>query len=241
MTTMLELYREFGSHPERELTVDALEARGYSRNNAHAILSRFRESGLAESISPGRIRLLLPNEAQQRTEGQKRDPLIEELQREGAKATGFSVLPQRYPGPRPLEFVVPPGKVDEFHEHLNHHHPDRHVVVNRYEPDEDAVCLYPGRVRGDEASLEEALVHVYRHAPGEAFALALQSVLHHEIELNWSWLRRQDEWLELAGIFAAIDSMTGRDVFPNFRETEPPRISFDALETAAQPLIARGA
>lgn len=239
MTKMLELYREFGARPERELTVEELEARGHSRTNAHAILSRFRSSGLAEDIGPGRIRLLLPGEAQVREE-QAQDPLVEELQRMGAKATGFSVLPQRYPGPRPLEFILPPGKVAEVWEHLVEHRPDRRVAINRYVADDDIVCLYPGRVRGDEARLEEALVHVYRNAPGDTFALALQVVLHHETELNWGWLRRRDEWPELAGIFVALNDIAGANVFPNFRKTEPPRISFDALETAAQPLVARG-
>lgn len=237
---MLELYREFGARPGRELTVEELEAQGYSRNNAHAILSRFRSSGLAEDVGPGRIRLLLPDEAQANEE-KPHDPLVEELKQMGAKATGFSVLPQRYPGPRPLEFMVPPGEVAEAWNHLIEHRPDRRVVTNRYVADDDAVCLYPGRVRGDEARLEEALVHVYRNAPGDTFALALQAVLHHETELNWDWLRRREEWPELAGIFVTLNDMAGSEVFPNFRKTQPPRISFEALETAAQPLVARGA
>lgn len=42
------------------------------------------------------------------------------------------------------------------------------------------------------------------------------------------------------GIFVTLNSIAGRDVFPRFRKTEPPRLSFDALETAAQPVVARG-
>lgn len=238
MSTMLELYREFGARPERMLSVDDLEARGYSRNNAHAILSRFRSSGLAESQSPGRIRLLLPSEAQRKT--QPRDPVIEQLQRMGAKATGFSVIPRRYPGPRPLEFILPSGKIPKTQAYLEEHHPERKVVLESYEADDDAVCLYHGRVREEEARLEEALVHVYRHAPADAFALALQAILQQTTDLDWAWLRRREEWPELAGIFVTLNSMTGRDVFPRFRKTEPPTLSYDALETAAQPLVARG-
>lgn len=238
MTTMLELYREFGARPERKLSVKDLEARGYSRNNAHAILSRFRSSGLAESQGPGRIKLLLPAEAQ--PPERQRDPLIAELQRMGAKATGFSVLPRRYPSPRPLEFILPTGRIPEIQAHIEEHHPERPVVVDAYEADDDAVCLYHGRVREDEARLEEALVHVYRHAPMDTFALALQAVLQDTTELDWSWLRRRDEWPELAGIFVTLNSMAGRDVFPRFRKTEPPHLSYDALETVAQPLVARG-
>lgn len=235
---MLELYREFGAHPERMLSVEDLEARGYSRNNAHAILSRFRSSGLAESKGPGQIRLLLPGEAQ-RQEGD-RDPLVEQLQRMGAKATGFSVLPRRYPGPRPLEFILPTGKIPKIQAYLEEHHPERRVMVDAYEADDDAVCLYHGRVREEAARIEEALVHVYRHAPSDTFALALQAVLQQTTELDWAWLRRRDEWPELAGIFVTLNSIAGHDAFPRFRKTEPPRLSYDALETVAQPLVARG-
>lgn len=240
---MLELYREFGSRPERTLSLADLEARGYSRNNAHVILSRFRSSGLAESTGPGLIRLLLPGEAQRVAdrEAQPRDPLVQQLQRMGAKATGFSVLPRRYPGPRPLEFILPTGKIPKIQAYLAEHHPERRVLVDAYEADDDAVCLYPGRVREEEARLEEALVHVYRHAPSETFALALQAVLQETTDLDWPWLRRRDEWPELAGIFVTLNRMAGRDVFPRFRRTEPPHLSYDALETIAQPLVARGA
>lgn len=113
-------------------------------------------------------------------------------------------------------------------------------MVDAYEADDDAVCLYHGRVREQQARLEEALVHVYRHAPRDTFALALQAVLQDTTELDWSWLRRRDEWPELACIFVILTSMAGRDVFPRFRKTEPPRLSYDALETVAQPLVARG-
>lgn len=129
---MLELYREFGARPERRLTVEDLQARGYSRNNAHAILSRFRSSDLAESQGPGRIKLLLPTEAEARERAI--DPLIEELQRMGAKATGFSILPRRYPGPRPLEFILPTGQIPEIQAHIEAHHPDHHVRVPDSQP-----------------------------------------------------------------------------------------------------------
>lgn len=236
---MLELYREFGALPGRTVTVDDLESRGYARNQAHVILTRFRDSGLAESLSPGRIRLLLPSEAQ--TPKRPRDPLVNELQRRSAKATGFSVLPRRYPGPRPLEFILPSGRIPGVVEYLSEHHSDRRrVTVDEYARDDAAVCLYHGRVQGKEARLEEALLHVYRHAPPEDFALALQAVLHETIDLDWAWLRRQDEWAELAGIFVTLNQMADRQVFPKFRSATPPRLSYDALETIAQPLVARG-
>lgn len=239
MATTLDIYREFASRPDRALTLADLEARGYRRNHAHVILSRLRASGLAEAQGRSRVRLLHPGEA--RRPAEPPEPLVKELARQGAKATGFTVLPRRYPAPRPLEFVVPPGKAREVAASVARHHPERSVVVDAYEPSERAVCIYRGRVRGREARLEEALLHVFRHAPGADFALALQAVLHHTTTLDWRWLRRQPEWPELAGIFAALNSIAGRPVFPHFRSAVPPSLSYDALETAAQPLIARGA
>lgn len=136
---------------------------------------------------------------------------------------------------------MPPGKAHAVASSVARHHPERRVVLDAYEASDRAVCLYRGRVRGREARLEEALLHVYRHAPGADFALALQAVLHHTASLDWRWLRRQPEWPELAGVFAALNGIAGRAVFPRFRSAAPPRLSYDALETAAQPLVARGA
>lgn len=238
MPTILEVYREFASRPDRRLTVADLEARGYRRNHAHVILTRLRASGLAEPIGKGRVRLLQPGEA--RPPKSPRDILAAELERMGAKATGFSVLPRRYPAPRPTEFIVPSGKVQSVAETVRRRHPERRVVVNAYEPSDRTVCIYRGPVRGRVARLEEALLHVYRHAPEADFALALQAVLQQTTHLDWRWLRRQDEWPQLAGIFMAVNGIAGRDVFPRFHAAEPPRMSYDALEAIAQPFVARG-
>lgn len=238
MPSMLEIYRDFASRPDKRLTVADLEARGYRRNHAHAILTRLRASGLAEPHGRGCVRLLQPSEA--RPAKSPREMLAKELGRLGAKATGFTVLPRRYPTARPHEFVVPSGKVQSIVATLKRRHPGQEFVVDAYEPSERTICIYHGPVRGREAKLEEALLHVYRHAPEADFALALQAVLQQTTDLDWRWLRRQHEWPQLAGIFTAVNGIVGRDVFPRFRAAEPPRLSYDALETIAQPFVARG-
>ena len=235
---MLEIYRDFASRPDRQLTVADLEARGYRRNHAHAILTRLRASGLAEPQGQGRVRLLQPGEA--RPPKSPREMLAKELERLGAKATGFTVLPRRYPAPRPHEFVAPSGKVQSIVDAVQRRHPEQRVVVDAYEPSDRAVCIYHGPVRGREAKVEEALLHVFRHAPEADFALALQAVLQQTTDLDWHWLRRQHEWPQLAGIFTAVNGMVGKDVFPRFRSAEPPSLSYDAIETIAQPFVARG-
>lgn len=237
MPSVLEVYRDFASSPERQLSVEDLTARGVTRNNAHVMLSRLRSSGLAVSVGKGKVRLLLPTESPPPKE--REDPVVREVTQQGGKATGFSVLPQRYPGPRPREFVVPPGKAGKLAEFVKQHHAGV-VVTSEYRPDERAVCLYAGKVRGKRATTEEALMHVFRHAPTRDFALALQAVLLETTTLNWHWLRRQPEWKEIAGIFAAVNSITERDVFPRFRDAELPRLSFDEIETIAQAVTARG-
>lgn len=237
MTSTLEVYREFVSTPDRQVSVRDLEKRGLSRGHARVMLSRLRKEGAAESVAPGRVRLLAPGEAKpkQPHEG----PLVRELARRGAKPTGFSVLPRRYPGPRPEEFLVRPGGASSVADYVRRRHPGLRVRVGSYEPGERTVCLYPARVRGDKATVEEALVHVFRHAPRAEFALALQTVLQETTDLNWRWLQTQPEWPELAGVFVAINDLAGRRVFPEFRNAEPPSLSYDELETAAQPVVAR--
>lgn len=237
MASVLEVYREFASSPERKLSVQTLQARGMSANNAYVMLSRLRSAGLAVSEGKGRVKLLLPTEVAPPKE--REDPVVRELTRRGAKATGFTVLPQRYPGPRPREFVVPPSKTKELAQFVETRHAGV-TATTEYRRDEHAVCLYPGRVRGDKATTEEALLHVYRHAPKRDFALALQAVLMETTKLNWHWMRRQPEWKEIAGIFAAVNSIAERHVFPNFRDAQLPALSFDELETIAQAVTARG-
>lgn len=118
-------------------------------------------------------------------------------------------------------------------------HPDLRVYVNEYHA-EDAVCLYGGRVRGRKAATEEALLHVYRNAPRQDFALALQSVLMDDSDLNWDQLRRQPEWDELAAVFVAVNDRVDPPPFPAFQTDEAPDLSLDELDTVAQAFNARG-
>lgn len=237
MVSTLEVYREFVAKPDREVKVDELERRGLSRGHAHTLLWRLVQEGAGERTGVGRVRLFAPGEA--KPPPRKDDPLVRELATRGAKPTGFTVLPRRYPGPRPKEFLVRSGKTHEMARHVMALHPELRVVVGRYEPDDRTVCLYPARVQGEAASVEEALVHVFRHAPRSEFALALQAVLQETTELNWPWLRRQPEWRELAGVFVAVNDIAGRRVFPEFKNVEPPSLTYDELETVAQPIVAR--
>ncbi|MFA5862765.1 MAG: hypothetical protein WDA16_13825 [Candidatus Thermoplasmatota archaeon] len=238
MVSTLEVYREFVTSPNREVSVGDLQARGLTRNHAHAMLTRLTQDGAAERIGAGRVRLFPLGESVPVL--RKDDPIVRELKAKGAKATGFTVLPRRYPGPRPKEFLVRSGKTARIAEYLHSHHPELRVRVGSYEADEHVVCLYPTRVRGKTASVEEALVHIFRHAPRSDFALALQGAIQTSTKFNWPWFRRQPEWRELAGVFVALNDLAGRHVFPQFANTDPPSLSFDDLEVAAQPLIARG-
>lgn len=235
MVSTLEVYREFVSRGE--VKADELERRGLSRGHAHTLLWRLVQEGAGERAGVGRVRLFATGEA--RPPARKMDPVVREIKARGAKPTGFSVLPRRYPGARPREFVVRSGKTDELAAHIRVTHPGLRVRVGEYEADERVVCLYPARVQGDEASVEEALVHVFRHASRSEFALALQAVLQETTKLNWSWLRREPEWRELAGVFVAVNDIAGRRVFPEFKNVEPPSLTYDELETIAQPVIAR--
>lgn len=223
------------------LSADDLEDRGYSRAYAHVLLHRLREDGAAVKAGPGRVRLLRPGEAPPGGPRKAEPPWKRTLTRRfKAKATGFSVLPKRYKASRPEEFVLPPGQVAPAARMLRRNYPDLRVHEDRFRSEQNAVCLYRGRVRGEKARLEEALVHVYRHAPRQDFALALQAVLMNRDELDWGWLRRQPEWPELAGVFVAVNDLAGRKVFPAFRTAEPPDLSYAQLGTVAQPFTARG-
>lgn len=162
------------------------------------------------------------------------------MRRFKAKPTGFSVLPKRYKVPQPEEFLLPPSQVERAAHLLERNFPQLRVRTNEFLSGEHVVCLYAARVRGAEASLDEALLHVYRHAPRDDFALALQALLMDRTALNWDWLRRQPEWPELAGVFVAVNEQAGRKVFPEFRSAAPPDLSYLQLETVGQPFTARG-
>lgn len=238
MVTALEVYREFAAQPRQEVSVQALEQRGMSRGQAQTMLWRLVHDGAGERSGVNRVRLFAPGES--KPAQLREDPIVRELRAQGAKPTGFTVLPRRYPGARPKEFLVRSGKVAEVAARVQSMHPELHVLINSYEANDSSVCLYADRVQGEKASFEEALVHVFRHAPRPEFALALQAVLQETTKLNWTWLRRQPEWGELAGVFVAVNELAGRRVFPEFRKAQPPSLSYDELETIAQPVIARG-
>lgn len=238
MSGLLEVYRDFARLPERTLSTDDLRRLGYSPSNAQVTLHRLRESGLAESTEPGKVRLLLPTEVSQPSSPTQ--PKWERLVLAApGKKTGFSVLPQRYPGPRPNEYVVPPGRVQGVADRLRRTYPDLRVFVDEYHADDAAVCLYSGKVRGREATPEEALLHVYDHAPRADFALALQSLLMANPTLNWDWLRRQDDWNEVAAVFNALSERVESAPFPHFRTDELPDLTLDELDTVAQAFTAR--
>jgi hypothetical protein len=156
------------------------------------------------------------------------------------KATGFSVLPRRYSGPRPDEFLVPPSKLRDATQYLRARFPALHVVEAKFEAGDKTVCLYPARVRGKKASVEEALLHVYRNAPRDHFVLALQAVLMTQKTLNWRVWRDAKEWPELAGVFEALNKRLNKAVFPHFQKTELPDLSYAQLDTLAQAFTARG-
>ncbi len=156
------------------------------------------------------------------------------------KATGFSVLPRRYSGPRPEEFLVPPTKLRAAHEYLASHYPRLQVVENQFKAADETVCLYPAKVRGAKASTEEALLHVYRHASRDQFVLALQAVLMKDSHLNWRVWRDQKEWPELAGIFEALNERMAKPAFPHFQKADLPDLTYNQLDSLAQAFTARG-
>lgn len=234
MSSVLQVYRDHVA--AGTLSVDQLVEEGHSPGHAHVILHRLKRDGAAVAAGPGRVRLLPPGEQER---GPPREPpWMGTLKGFTCKRTGFGVLPRRYGVARPQELVLPPGKVAAAADLLRRSHPGLRVS-EAYDADAD-VCLHGGRVRGRQATVEEALVHVYRHAPRSDFALALQAVLMTRTGLNWDWLRRRPEWPELAGVFVAVNEQAGRSVFPVFRCAEAPDLSYHDLGTVAQPFTARG-
>jgi hypothetical protein len=238
MSSLLEVYRDYARKPGRRLSTADLRRDGFSPAHARVTLHRLRSAGMAQPAGPGAVRLLLPDQARP-PPAPTAPPWERRLLATPAKATGFAVLPQRDPAARPKEFVVPSSKAAQAARQLRQAHTDLRVYVDEYHA-EDAVCLYPGPVRGRRATTEDALVHVYRHAPRADFALALQAVLMEKKQLNWGWLRRQPEWDELAGVFVAVNELAGHRVFPAFRAAEPPDLTYAELQTVAQPFTARG-
>jgi hypothetical protein len=237
--TMLSLYLRHASKPDRLLMVEDLEAEGYSRPYAHVLLHRLLKEGAAERLGPGQVRLLKPGGKSMPQTPQ--EPWKLSLRKHfKTKETGFSVLPRRYSGPKPDEVVVPPTKLHDAGDYLRAHYPWLRVVEDRFVAGDKTVCLYPGRVRGDHASVEEALLHVYRHAPRDQFVLALQAVLMKTTHLHWRAWRDAKEWPELAGVFEALNARLGRTEFPRFRDAELPDLSYSQLDTLAQVFSARG-
>lgn len=235
--SLLEVYRSHLAKPGRILSVDALEKEGYSRDYARVMLHRLRMQGAAVAAGPNQVKLLRPGE---KAPTGSQDWSLSFAKHFKAKRTGFSVLPKRYLVSKPLEFVVPPSKVVKATQSLHKEHPELTVSVGQFRPGKDTVCLYPGRVRGAEASLEEALLHVYRHASREDFAVALQAVLMQSTKLNWNRLRDKPEWRELAGVFVYVNEQAGHKVFPSFRTADPPDLTYTQLATVAQAFTARG-
>ncbi len=235
----LEIYLRHAADPGRVLTADTLEAEGYSRSYAHVLLHRLASEGAAERLGPGRVRLVRPGAKLNVMPGL--EPWKKSLnKRFKTKATGFSVLPRRYSGPRPEEFLVPPSKLHAATKYLRGHYPALQVVEAKFVAGDQTVCLYPARVRGKQASVEEALLHVYRHAPREQFVLALQAVLMKRTHLNWRAWRDAKEWPELAGVFQALNKRLEKPVFPQFQKTALPDLSYAQLDTLAQVFTARG-
>ncbi len=237
--TLLAVYRDHLGLPGRLLTVEQLESEGFTRDYARVLLHRLCKQGAAMPAGASRVRLLAPG---QHTPGLAPSDSWKRVlaQRFGAKQTGFSVLPKRYPVPRPDEFLVPRSKLAAAVEMLHLKYPKLKVSVDKYQSGKDTVCLYPARVRGQTATPEEALMHVYRHAPREDFTLALQALLMVNPKLHWSRLRTQKEWPELAGVFVAVNAQAGHKVFPAFRTAEPPDLTYNQLGTVAQAFTARG-
>lgn len=234
----LRVYRDHVNANGGILSVETLVREGLTRNHAQVVLHRLRKGGHAIAMGHNQVRLLKPGEPRPAATVAEWTAILETRFR--AKPTGHSVLAKRYLVGKPTEFVLPRSKLKAAAENLRRTHSELRVAVDEFQPGANTVCLWPGKVRGDQASTEDALVHLYRHAPREEFALALQATLMAGTELNWTRLRRKPEWHELAGIFVFVNEKAGRKVFPAFRSTEAPDLSLNQLLTIAQPFTARG-